>query len=261
MRIIVTGKGGTGKTTVASIMGFQLSNMGYHVLLMDADSYPNLAQSLGLPREFSEKIIPLTKNDELIRERTGAAPGEGWGIFFSLTPKVDDLVDKLGIKINESLRLVVVGGIEEPKEGCMCPAIALAKVFLRHVLLTEKDIVIVDSEAGLEVFGRGLAEYFDRNICVAEPTIKSLDACKQIFDFSEKLEVKENILVLNKVKDLSVVDKLLGKVFTNTPPFFVIRHDPLIEKIEQIGAGVESLRNTVVWQDVEKLCMYTLKGR
>jgi CO dehydrogenase maturation factor len=261
MRIIVTGKGGTGKTTLAASLGFQLSDLGYRVTLLDADSYPNLAQSLGLPREVSEKLVPLTRNDELIRERTGAAPGDGWGLFFSLTPRVDDLVEKLGVKVNENMQLVVVGGIEEPKEGCMCPAIALAKVFLRHVLLTQRDIVIVDSEAGLEAFGRGLAEYFDTGICVAEPTIKSLDACRKIFSMSEELDVKENILVVNKVKEYSPVEKLLGRVFADIPPFFVAHYDPLVERNEESGLGVENIRNSAFWRDVENVSKYLIRGR
>uniref|UniRef100_A0A7C4D3W5 CO dehydrogenase nickel-insertion accessory protein CooC n=1 Tax=Thermofilum pendens TaxID=2269 RepID=A0A7C4D3W5_THEPE len=254
MKVVVTGKGGTGKTSTAAALSLQLAEMGYKVLAIDADSFPNLARSLGLS---DENVTPLTHNLELVRERTGAAPGDGWGLFFSLTPKVDDLAERYGVKVSDNLSLVVLGGIEQPGEGCMCPAVALAKAFLRHVLANRGEFVVVDSEAGLEAFGRGLVEYFDLNICVAEPTVKALEACAKIFEMSEKLGVRESILVVNKVRDLAGLGRLLER-FPAQQSFFSIRFDSLLEKVEREGLGIREASGGFFWSDVKVLARHVV---
>jgi len=237
---------------VAALLAMTFANNGYNVLALDADSVPNLALSLGVPREEAENIVPLSKNEELAEERTGARPGEGWGVLFSLTPRVDDLADKYGIKILDNLKLVVVGSIDASKEGCMCPAIALARAFLLHVMMRKNDVVIVDSEAGAEVFGRGLAEKFDFNLTVAEPTIKSLAIASKLIRMAEELGVSKNILVVNKVRDHIKALQLATKVFqSNVPSTHLIRWDENVVKADEEGTGLNTLpRNSPAREDV-----------
>ncbi len=252
MKILVSGKGGAGKTTIAALLSMAFAEDGYNVLALDTDSVPNLAVSLGIPYEVAESIIPLSRNDELAEERTGARPGEGWGILFSLTPKVDDLANKYGLRISDNLKLVVVGSIEASKEGCMCPAIALARAFLLHVMTSRRDVIIVDSEAGAEVFGRGLAEKFDFNLTVAEPTIKSLKISRKLFRMAKELGVRRNILVINKVEDNLRAMQLVTKVFkSDEPQTHIVRFDDSILRIDERGAGLNTLpKNSPAREDV-----------
>ncbi|WP_456366652.1 ATP-binding protein [Thermococcus sp.] len=255
LKILVAGKGGVGKTTISALLAHILADEGYSVLCLDADSVPNLAQSLGIPYEKALEIVPLSRNEELAEERTGARPGSGWGVIFSLTPKVDDLVDKYGIRIRPNLSLVVVGSIEQPKEGCMCPSIALARAFLTHVLLKEKDIVIVDSEAGAEVFGRGLAEKFDIMICVAEPTLKSLMIAKKLLRMGRELNISKLLLVINKVQNTMEASQLYGKVFSDDAiPYCTISFDESVVKADNSGLGVNSIpKESPVYRDAAAL--------
>ena len=269
MKILVAGKGGVGKTTVSALLAHILADEGYSVLCLDTDSVPNLAQSLGVPYEKALEIVPLSRNEELAEERTGARPGSGWGVIFSLTPKVDDLVDKYGIRIRPNLSLVVVGSIDQPKEGCMCPSIALARAFLTHVLLKEKDIVIVDSEAGAEVFGRGLAEKFDIMICVAEPTLKSLMIAKKLLRMGRELKISKLLLVINKVRNTirntMEAARLYGKVFSDdTIPYCTIGFDENVVKADNSGLGVDSIpKDSTVYRDAMSLAkrILSLKRR
>ena len=256
MKIIVTGKGGVGKTSITAVLAHILSSSGYSVLAIDTDSVPNLAQSLGIPYDKASKIVPLSKNDKLVEERTGAKPGESWGMLFSLTPKVDDLVDNYGIKISENLRVLVVGSIDSSKEGCLCPAIALAKAFLRHVLLKRNEVVIVDSEAGAEVFGRGLAEKFDLMLCISEPTLKSMSIARKLIKMARELDIKKNILIINKVTDIENAVSLYERVFGDEDiPYHMVRLDNQLYELEVKGLGVDNLGpNSIIFQDINRLC-------
>jgi CO dehydrogenase maturation factor len=88
VKIAITGKGGVGKTTLASILAHLYAEEGKSVIAVDADPDANLASALGIPREEAERIKPITAMADLIRERTGAQPGILGGTF-TLNPKVD----------------------------------------------------------------------------------------------------------------------------------------------------------------------------
>ena len=57
-RIVITGKGGTGKTTIAAILSYLFAKE-YHVLAVDADPQMNLPYALGLKRESAKEIVPF----------------------------------------------------------------------------------------------------------------------------------------------------------------------------------------------------------
>lgn len=260
MKILVAGKGGVGKTTISALLAHILADKGYNILALDTDSVPNLAQSIGIPFEEALEIVPLSRNEKLAEERTGAKPGEGWGSLFSLTPKVDDLAEKYGITIKPNLKLVVVGNIEQSKEGCLCPALALAKAFLRHALLSDKDVVIVDSEAGAEVFGRGLAEKFDVMICVAEPTLKSLIIARKLIEMGKQLGIKNIFLVLNKVHNFQEVYSLCKEVFSNPISCHLVRFDEIVVSIENEGKGVNAIsEKSPIYTDIKALSKKIIK--
>ncbi len=243
LKVLIAGKGGTGKTTTSALLSFFLSSRGLRVLALDTDSVPNLAQALGVPRDRALKIVPLTKNDEFVAERTGAKPGEAWGVFFRLNPRVDDIADRFSLRVRDNLRLVVVGSIDAAKEGCLCPAIALARAFLKHVMMDEREAVVVDSEAGAEVFGRGLAENFDHMICVSEPTVKSLDISFKLMEMGKSLGIGRTDLLVNKVppnRAEAIRRKVLDECSRRDVRAFFIPYDENFFLGEMEGRGVDT---------------------
>jgi len=121
MKIAISGKGGVGKTLLASLLSTVFVEFGYSVIAIDADPDANLAATLGFPHP--EKITPISEMSTLIEERTGARPGQ-IAPYFKLNPKVDDLPEKYSLKYN-SIKLMVMGRIKRGGTGCYCPEGAL----------------------------------------------------------------------------------------------------------------------------------------
>ena len=74
IRIVITGKGGVGKTTITGLLAYLFAQAGFRVLAIDGDPQQNLAVTLGVPPEKAEQIIPVSKSVEYLREKTGAGP-------------------------------------------------------------------------------------------------------------------------------------------------------------------------------------------
>jgi len=161
----------------------------------------NLSYTLGIDSETKEKIVPISEMKRLIEERVtvdGAGPG-----VYNINPKVSDIPDKYKISGPDGLQLLVLGSIEEPATGCLCPENALIRTLLYNLLVKREEVIIVDFEAGLEHLGRGTAKGIDLMLVVTEPSQKSLDLCKKIIDLSKKLGVINIYLIANKVFDES----------------------------------------------------------
>jgi CO dehydrogenase maturation factor len=196
MKIAISGKGGVGKTTFASFLIRVLADEGKKVLAIDADPDANLAQALGV--KDIDRIVPISQMKELIEERTEAKVGT-MGSFFKLNPKVDDLPEKLSIKV-DGIRLMVMGGVKKGGAGCICPESTLLKNLVRHIVLARNEAVVLDMEAGLEHLGRGTAMAVDRLVVVVEPGRRSIETAHQIRKLAGDIGVKKLSFVGNKLR-------------------------------------------------------------
>jgi CO dehydrogenase maturation factor len=204
MKIAITGKGGVGKTTLASILAHLYAEEGKSVIAVDADPDANLASALGIPSEEAERIKPITAMAELIQERTGAKPGSMGGTF-RLNPKVDDLPEGVGYRMNRIL-LLTMGKVKDAASGCYCPENVLLRSLLRHLIVKRSEVVIVDMEAGIEHLTRGTAESVDAFIVVVEPGLRSIQTAKTVFSMASGLGVNKVFVVANKVREQSDID-------------------------------------------------------
>jgi len=196
MKIAISGKGGVGKTILASLLSKIFSEAGYSVLAIDADPNSNLAATLGFPHP--DDITPISEMSALIEERTGAPPGKA-GSFFKLNPKVDDLPEKYSLKYN-GIRLMVMGRIKKGGTGCYCPENALLQALVTHLLLGRDEVVILDMEAGVEHLGRATAKAVDRLIVVVEPSRNSVETAHRIKKLAGEIGLHNIAIVGNKVR-------------------------------------------------------------
>lgn len=223
MKIAVSGKGGVGKTTFASFLIKALSDQGKKVLAIDADPDANLAQALGIGKDA--EIVPISEMKEIIEERTEAKVGT-MGSFFKLNPKVDDLPDRLSIKI-DGIRLMVLGGVKTGGGGCICPESTMLKALVRHIVLARDEAVVLDMEAGLEHLGRGTARAVDRLIVVVEPGRRSIETGYHILKLSSDIGLKNLSFVGNKIRSKEDKEFLIN----NMPDFQFLGFIPFSDKI------------------------------
>lgn len=198
MKIAISGKGGVGKTTLAACLSKYYANKNHKVIAVDADPDANLAVTLGIGYDEALKITPLAEMKKLIEERTGAKPG-GYGAFFKLNPRVDDIPQKFGIEI-DGVRLLVAGTVKAGGSGCYCPENVLLKNLFRHLLVDREEIVILDMEAGIEHLGRGTCESMDALIIVVEPGLRSVQTARTVRKMSLDLGIRDLFIVVNKVR-------------------------------------------------------------
>lgn len=231
MKIAISGKGGVGKTTFSSFLIKALADQGKKVLAIDADPDANLAQALGVEKDA--EIVPISEMKEVIEERTGAKVGT-MGSFFKLNPKVDDLPDKLSVKI-DNIRLMVLGGVKTGGAGCICPESTLLKALVRHIVLARDEVVVLDMEAGLEHLGRGTATAVDRLIVVVEPGRRSIETAHHILGLAGDIGIKNLCFVGNKIRS----EKDRGFFKEHMPDFQFLGFIPFANEI--IEADLEGL--------------------
>ena len=199
INIAVAGKGGSGKTSVASLVIRYLRNRGKEpILVVDADPNANLAEGLGL--EAKETIGQILNSFQ--GEKLSIPPG---------TTKESYLEYKLNGAITESkgLDLLTMGRGEGPE--CYCyPNVVIRKLIDEWA--ANYAYVVMDNEAGMEHLSRRTTQNIDELLLVSDHSVKGVRALAHIRELVNelKLVVKRETVIINFVPE-SGIDPLLIK--------------------------------------------------
>lgn len=189
MKLILCGKGGCGKSTIATLLARSYAAEGKQVLVVDSDeSNFGLHRQLGL--ELPEDFTHYFGHKKGIYADGAADVFEG-GWHLSDIP--EDYSSKEG-----NIRLIAIGKIHDAGEGCACAMGSLSRIFLEHLVLNDNDVCIVDTEAGVEHFGRGVDKFSDAILMVADPSYESIMLTEKISAMAKDFD-KPVYIVLNKV--------------------------------------------------------------
>jgi CO dehydrogenase maturation factor len=104
VKVAVVGKGGSGKTTTASVLARTLARSGRSTLALDCDPNPNLGISLGLGVDATEHLVTVREAVDAGEEEHAASAA--------------DLVERFGVDAPDGVRFAVVSAIQNPEPGC-----------------------------------------------------------------------------------------------------------------------------------------------
>jgi len=227
-RIIITGKGGVGKTTITALLAHVFAQNGFTTLAVDEDPQMNLPYALGIPREESDRIVPLAKNFDYVEEKTGARPGAGWGLMLTLNPDVSDVVERFGAKGPGGVNILVMGTVELAATGCLCPENTLLEAVIRYINLRKGEVILMDTPAGVEHFGRTIARGFDQALLLTDPTFNAVQVVKQSAHLAKELGIRSIYLVINRVRsdhDIQKVQEIMGDTMSLFSGQFYLPYD------------------------------------
>ena len=218
MKIAIAGKGGSGKTTLASGLALLFTQEGKPVFAVDCDPDMNLGLSLGFPHP--EEITPISEMKGLIAERTGSDLDKPSG-YFKLNPQVNDIPGKFCPEHN-NIHLVVMGKVKKADGGCLCPENTFIKRLLSYLVIDKQEIVIMDMVAGTEHLGRGTADSVDAFLIVTEPTLLGVNTALNIKSLAKDLGIKKIFFIANKIngqKDIDFLKEHLKEDLTGSISF------------------------------------------
>ncbi|MCS7096962.1 MAG: AAA family ATPase [Candidatus Methanomethylicia archaeon] len=195
----ISGKGGTGKTTLTSLLLKVLLDKQTEdlILLVDADPAMNLHELLGVKIENS--IADVVEEFRRSVDRPEVAIG------FSKDTLLEYWVHKAIVEC-KGFDLLSMGRGEG--EGCYCYINTVLTRILGKIS-RNYSVILMDMEAGLEHLSRRTDRYVDTLIVVVDPSIMSLKTAEKIKQIIKEvnIEVKQMYIVGNKLP-ISMNEKL-----------------------------------------------------
>ena len=186
--IAVAGKGGSGKTSVASlIIRYLMKNGAGPILAIDADPNANLGESLGLDIKQTVGLVL----DDFQKDKIKIPPGIN---------KQDYLEYKLNEAMVEAegLDLLTMGRGEGPE--CYCYPNLILKKFA-DTLAENYAYMVMDNEAGMEHLSRRTTQDVDELLIISDHSVKGVRTVARIGELVTqlKLAVKRQSVIINFV--------------------------------------------------------------
>lgn len=192
--IAVAGKGGTGKTTYASlIVKYLIQNNKGTVLAVDADPNANLSEALGMKVTTTiSELLEQTKDPKSV------PVGMSKEVFIEYKLQ-QSLVE------SKNLDLLVMGNPQGA--GCYCYPNDLLRKYLER-LSSGYEYVVVDTEAGLEHISRRTIPQVDWLFVISDASARGVRSAGRIHELVQKLgsAVKKELLIVTKTKKDSLAN-------------------------------------------------------
>jgi len=184
-RIALSGKGGTGKTTISALLIQALIGMGESpVLAVDADPNANLNEALGLPLR---ETLGSMREDAFTKS---IPPG------MSRAGYIEYRFQQVLVE-SEGVDLLAMGRPEGT--GCYCFANSLLSEAM-DLLSRHYRFVVMDMEAGMEHFSRGTIGIPDLLLVVTDPGARGVRTAGRIHDLAITLGIPQGkiFFVINR---------------------------------------------------------------
>jgi len=233
-KIVICGKGGAGKSSLVALLAREMQALGRRVVVVDADeSNPGLYRLLGLPARPQPLMELLGGKKSVLKSYNGQIQPENT-VLLQESLTLDDLPAPYRVQ-QDGLTLVSVGKIMQSLEGCACPIGFLSRQFLRRLALDGDQVALVDTEAGVEHFGRGVEEGADAILVVVEPSYDAIALAAQVQAMAQQVGLPGALAVINKAPDETLAQLLRDRLLSEGLRVVgCIGYDPLV-----LQAGLE----------------------
>jgi len=200
MKILICGKGGSGKSTIVALLAKEIAARRNTVLVIDSDE-SNIGLHSRLGMQKPDDLMNYFGGKKLLFEKTKEMK-DRW-ILGDLPA---DYLTRKGY-----IRLLSMGKIYQFGEGCACPINALSSKFLEILDLKEGEFLIVDTDAGIEHFGRGVEKGVDILLVIIDPSRESILLAKKISELGKQVD-KPVYYILNRISDQETQDLLMNSI-------------------------------------------------
>ncbi len=246
--IAIAGKGGSGKTSTASLIIRYLKIKGLvPVLAVDADGNANLGESLGLAVDKTIGSIIAAFNDDKISIPSGLTKG----VYLEM---------KLNESIVESKGLDLISMGRGEGSGCYCYPNTVLKKFIDE-LKNNYAYMVMDNEAGMEHLSRRTTENIDELFIISDHSVKGVRTVARIIQLIKelKLVVGRQSVIINRVPGVLDEHVVLELEQLNIEPITTIPLDDEIHKYDLEKKSLLDLPDSSeAVKAVEKLMDYVL---
>ena len=216
MKLCVCGKGGSGKSTVVCLLAEMFQRRGREVIVLDSDeSNTSLAWMLGF-EESPQPLMDFIGGKKAIQKKMIARFSKGDdepSMSIWETEKITSRsMPSDYMAVRDGLKLISTGKIHQALEGCACPMGTVTREFLKKFELAAGEVMLVDMEAGLEHFGRGVETSVDGVICVVEPSLESITLAEKVMDLTQSSGAAFAGAVLNKITSDTQKQKVVERL-------------------------------------------------
>lgn len=230
--IAISGKGGSGKTTLSALMVRLLKEKAKgSVLAVDAD--PNACLGLTLGVEVQDTIASIR---EQARNKTPGNEGVD-------RPRMFELGIQQVIAEAQGFDLLTMGRPEGP--SCYCAANNLLRKYMDQ-LSKAYQYVILDNEAGMEHLSRRTTNHVDLLLIVAESTPVGEVTAQRIFDLTKTLpiDVKRTGVIWNQSSEPKKVDGIdnLGCVPYDNALYDASHQGKTVFELEKDTPALQAMR-------------------
>nr|MBA2601642.1 hypothetical protein [Actinomycetota bacterium] len=227
MRVVVVGKGGSGKSLVSGTMARVLARRGQRVLALDSDPMPGLAINLGLGPLEDEMLTDAAEKDESGRWRLKKGIGAARAVqrYSAVAP--------------DGVRLLQFG---KAGDQGFVPFMGSLNAFHQVLYRIARDdvlrdwTIIGDHPAGPRQTAFGWAPYADTFLMIVEPTWQSVLTARRIGRIARAKKQGEVLVVANKIRgeqDLRRVEERMGG-----SAFAVVPADPAVRSADVAGEAL-----------------------
>jgi len=231
-KIAVCGKGGTGKSTIVALLAHALRGEGRSVLVIDIDeSNPGLFRLFG----FKKEPLPLMT---LLSRCSAGQQGVDAEWLNRDEIAIKDIPSEYSIS-SDGLTFLMVGKIEDPFQGCACSMADVTRTLVGKLATKDREVVLIDMEAGVESFGRGVERSVDTVLVAVEPSFESRALAERIHYMAEGMGIGRIRVILNKVPSEEIKQKMIdGLARANVKIIGTVYLDPQISEASFEGRAL-----------------------